>query len=72
MPAETVVRFGTNRRQHPLRIDVPGGRIILSREMHGTVLVRFTADAGEIVIAPNPRSYVTEVRLLHEGRDVEL
>jgi hypothetical protein len=58
--------LGFNRRQKPLELRTPGGRITISREPYGTILVRLDAEAGEIVIDPKSKGYVTQVRLVHE------
>lgn len=65
MPDYTHIMFGKNRRQNPLLIDVPGGRVTISREPHGTVVVRLLGEAGEVVIAPDAKSYVAEARITH-------
>lgn len=63
--------FGFNRRQLPLAIQVPGGRVEISREAHGTVVVRFLAEAGEVQVAPGAKDYVTSVRITHEEKGRE-
>lgn len=59
---------GFNRRQKPIELRTPGGRITISREPHGTILVRLDAEAGEIVVDPKSKDYITQVRLVHERR----
>lgn len=61
--------FGDNRRQKPLELLCPGGRIIVSREFGGTVLVRFLADGGVVEVDPEAKDYATGVRLVHESED---
>ena len=64
------VVFGENRRQKPLEIVTPGGTITLSREIHGTVLVRLGAVAGVLqVTAPTPEDYAVEVRIVRTEAD---
>lgn len=58
--------FGDNRRQKPIELLCPGGRIIVARAFGGTVIVRFLADAGKVEIEPGSKDYATGVRLLHE------
>jgi len=58
--------IGYNRRQKPLELTCPGGRITVSRDPHGTILVRIDADAGAVEIDPKTRDYVGLVRLTHE------
>jgi hypothetical protein len=58
--------FGDNRRQKPIELLCPGGRIVVSRVFGGTVLVRFLADNGQIEIEAGSKDYAAGVRLLHE------
>ena len=60
---------GYNRRQKPLELVCPGGRIKITREPHGTMLIEVLADAGEVVVdAKVTRDYVGRVRLTHERK----
>jgi len=61
--------FGANRRQQPIELVCPGGRIVVSRTFGGTVLVRFLADNGTVEIGPDPKEYVTSVKLIHEAAE---
>lgn len=62
--------FGDNRRQKPLELLCPGGRIIVSREFGGTVLVRFLADGGGVIeVDHEAKDYAAGVRLVHESED---
>lgn len=61
--------FGENRRQRPLELLCPGGRIIVTREFGGTVLVQILADAGVVAIDPESKDYNFEVRLTTEPKD---
>jgi len=60
---------GYNRRQKPLELVCPGGRIKITREPHGTMLVEVLADAGEVVVDTEAlRDYAGRVRLTHERK----
>lgn len=58
--------FGFNRRQKPVELRCPGGRLVVSREPHGTVLVRFIGDGGRIEVEPGGREWQAQVRIKHE------
>lgn len=57
--------YGFNRRQAPLELVCPGGRISLERLPHGTVRVRFTAEAGELAFEHH--GWRGSVTLRHEA-----
>jgi len=57
---------GWNRRQKPIELICPGGRITVSRDPHGTILVRLQADAGAVEVDPKSKDYLGLVRLTHE------
>lgn len=61
---------GFNRRQKPLELICPGGRIVISRQPHGTILVEIKADAGTVVVDPKSQEWAAALRLTHgeEGR----
>lgn len=63
--------FGDNRRQKPIELLCPGGRIIVARAFGGTVIVRFLADAGKIEHEAGGKEWAAGVRLLHEDKDDE-
>jgi hypothetical protein len=60
---------GFNRRQKPLELICPGGRITISREPHGTILVRVQGENGVVEVDPKSKDYVTRIRLLHEAKE---
>lgn len=57
--------FGDNRRQKPIELLCPGGRIVISREFGGSVLVRFLADGGAVEVPPG-KGWAQDVKLVRE------
>ena len=57
--------FGDNRRQKPLELLCPGGKIVISREFGGAVMVKVVADAGRVVASPDS-DWSAVVRLVVE------
>lgn len=58
--------FGTNRAQKPIELRCPGGKVIISRAPHGTVLVQVVADAGEVEVSSTSTSLGAIVKLIRE------
>jgi len=57
--------FGDNRRQKPIELLCPGGKIVVSREFGGAVLVKVVADAGRVKAAAD-NEWHAAVRLERE------
>ncbi len=58
--------FGDNRRQKPIELLCPGGRIVIARAFGGTVLVRLVADGGAVEVEPGNKDFAFGVKLVHE------
>lgn len=48
----STIIFGKNRRQKPLVILCPAGRITVERMPHGTVKLSLVADGGRLELVP--------------------
>lgn len=66
----SVIVFGENRRQKPLELRCPGGKIVISRAPHGTVRVELQAEAGAIEVV-SERDFSTVVELVHESDEAQ-
>ena len=65
----SIIIFGFNRRQKPVELRCPGGRITVSRTFGGGVLVEFVSEGGQIEQLKRERDWVAAVRLHHEERE---
>lgn len=62
--------YGQNRRQKPIELICPGGRIVIARAFGGTIIVRLFADNGTVEVEDSldPGSgYKGGMRLVHEA-----
>lgn len=62
-----ILVFGENRRQKPIELRCPAGRIRIARARTGVVEVEFVAEAGRIEVVPESKgNFATTVRLVQE------
>lgn len=64
-----ILVFGRNRRQKPLELRCPGGRIVVSRAPHGTIEIQLIAENGKIEHKDTNAAWHQTVRLVHEERE---
>ncbi len=61
--------FGDNRRQKPIELLCPGGRIVVARAFGGTIIVRLFVDNGAVEVEPGDSKRSFGVRLVHQNEE---